>query len=145
MKPDDAPAQAATSWCAQAVATPCVMPLEDGYTYIRMPLPSACGTDYCMLGVRTKSGRVRSVRCAVPGAYAVTLAEYQIEGAYNPALYANEDITPSAAEIGAAAKTITVAPGGAPVAVTGVALNKSALTLTVGASETLAATVITGL
>ena len=70
VKPDDAPAQAATSWCAQAVATPCVMPLEDGYTYIRMPLPSACGTDYCMLGVRTKSGRVRSVRCAVPGAYA---------------------------------------------------------------------------
>lgn len=70
VKAEEPPAQAATGWCAQAQATPCVMPLEDGYTYIRMPLPSACGTSYCMLGVRTKSGRVWSVRCAVPGAYA---------------------------------------------------------------------------
>ena len=59
-------------WCVHADAsraTPCVMPLEDGYTYIRLPLPAACGMDYCLLGVRTEDNRVRSVRCAVPGAY----------------------------------------------------------------------------
>ena len=63
---------AESGWCVQADAraTPCAMPLEDGYTYIRLPLPAACGTEYCMLGVRTEDGRVRSVRCAVPGEYA---------------------------------------------------------------------------
>lgn len=64
-----------TGWCVQGQtgrATPCVMPLDDGYTYIRLPLPSACGMDYCMLGIRTQASRVKSVRCAVPGAYAAT-------------------------------------------------------------------------
>lgn len=67
------PAQpAADHWCVQAApnrATPCSMPLEDGYAYIRMPLPAACGADYCLLGVRTEAGRVTSVRCALPGQY----------------------------------------------------------------------------
>lgn len=62
------------AWCVQADrrATPCTMPLEDGYTYIRMPLPAACQVDYCMLGVRIRSGRVQSVRCALPGSYSPT-------------------------------------------------------------------------
>ena len=46
------------------------MPLEDGYTYVRVPLPSACGPGYCLLGVRTNDGRVTSVRSAIPGRYA---------------------------------------------------------------------------
>ena len=61
-----------SGWCVQekpGSATPCAMPLEDGYTYIRLPLPVACGMEYCMLGVRTQAGRVSSVRCAVPGQY----------------------------------------------------------------------------
>ena len=51
------------------------MPLEDGYTYIRLPLPAACGARYCMLGVRTAQGRVVSVRCALPGSYSPTPPE----------------------------------------------------------------------
>lgn len=72
--PMPAPAATEAAWCAPSdpLATPCTMPLEDGYTYIRMPLPTACGVDYCLLGVRTRSGRVRSVRCAVPGSFSPT-------------------------------------------------------------------------
>ena len=46
------------------------MPLEDGYAYVRAPLPDACGTSYCLVGFRTDGGRVVSVRMAVPGRYA---------------------------------------------------------------------------
>ena len=48
----------------------CAMPLEDGYTYVRAPLPAACGAEYCLLGIRTDGERLRSVRIAYPGAYA---------------------------------------------------------------------------
>ena len=51
-------------------ATPCTMPLEDGYSYIRAPLPAVCGLGWCLLGVRIEDGRAVSMRCAVPGAYA---------------------------------------------------------------------------
>ena len=57
-----------TSWCVQAA--PSAMPLEDGYAYIKMPLPAACGMPYCLLGIRTEDNRVSSVRCALPGPYA---------------------------------------------------------------------------
>ena len=56
------------AWCVQGAA-PCAMPLEDGFAYIRMPLPAACGTPYCMLGVKARDSRIISVRCAVPGNY----------------------------------------------------------------------------
>lgn len=51
-------------------ASPCTMPLEDGYAYVRVPLPAACGFGYAMIGVRADDGRVESVRVALPGAYA---------------------------------------------------------------------------
>lgn len=55
---------------ARRCATPCAMPLEDGYHYIHVPMPEAFGVDFCLLGVKIAAERVRSVRCALPGAYA---------------------------------------------------------------------------
>ena len=56
-------------------ATPCAMPLEDGYAYVRVPLPTACGYGYCLLGARVDDDRVASVRVAIPGDYAATPPE----------------------------------------------------------------------
>ena len=47
-----------------------VLPLEDGYTYIRAPLPAAAGVGSCLIGVRMRDGEIASVRCAIPGRYA---------------------------------------------------------------------------
>lgn len=69
--PDPDPSATDAGWCAPTAA-PCAMPLEDGYSYIRLPLPAACGLDYCMLGVRTQNNRVASVRCALPGQFSPT-------------------------------------------------------------------------
>ena len=49
---------------------PSALPLEDGYTYIQTPLPAAGGSGWCLVGVKTEGGRIASVRCAMPGAYA---------------------------------------------------------------------------
>ena len=68
-EPEPAPAVEA-SWCVQAVPT--AMPLEDGYAYVRVPLPAACGTPYCLLGIKTEDNRVSAVRCAMPGPYSPT-------------------------------------------------------------------------
>ena len=51
-------------------SSPCGLPLADGYTYIRAPLPAACGYGYCLLGVKLEGNRVAAARVAVPGAYA---------------------------------------------------------------------------
>lgn len=53
-------------------AARCAMPLEDGYTYVRVPLPAACGVDYCLLGIRADDDRVTSVRVALPGTFSET-------------------------------------------------------------------------
>ena len=51
-------------------SSPCGLPLADGYTYIRAPLPAACGYGYCLLGVKLEGNRVAAARVAIPGAYA---------------------------------------------------------------------------
>ncbi len=71
----------------------------------------------------------------------VTVADYRTEGGYDPMTYMMENITPSDAEVGPKTKTVTVGMGLPSVPVTGVTLNKTALTLSVGASETLTASV----
>lgn len=71
--PDDPGEEALPRWRLSAVRSAtvsCAMPLEDGYAYVRAPLPDACGTGYCLVGFRTDGGRVVSVRMAVPGCYA---------------------------------------------------------------------------
>ena len=62
-----------THWRAEASvdrSSPCGLPLADGYTYLRAPLPAACGCGYCLLGVKLEGDRVSAARVAVPGAYA---------------------------------------------------------------------------
>lgn len=58
------------------VAASCVPPLQDGYSYVRVPLPEAAGLDYCLLGVRAEDSRIIAVRCAVPAPYAVKPPEH---------------------------------------------------------------------
>lgn len=53
-----------------APARPCAMPLEDGYAYVRVPLPAACGISHCLIGIQVDDGRLASVRAALPGRYA---------------------------------------------------------------------------
>ena len=52
-----------------AGTVPCAMPLEDGYAYIRAPLPTAWGAGYALVGIRREGGRSASVRVALPGSW----------------------------------------------------------------------------
>ena len=93
----------------------------------------AAGTELLRFTLRVKDG-------AAAGEHAVSLAEFFLEGAYDPVLYANVDITPTDAELGAKTLGVTVLSG-SYVAVTGVTLNKTTLDLNEGESAALAATV----
>ena len=53
----------------------CRLPLEDGFTYMRAPLPVACGPRYCLMGAKVENGRIAALRWAIPGPYAATPPE----------------------------------------------------------------------
>ena len=59
---------------SRTLPAPCTMPLEDGYAYVRAPLPKACG-GWCLVGVRLSGEDVAAVRLAIPGDYAATPPE----------------------------------------------------------------------
>ena len=53
----------------------CRLPLEDGFTYMRAPLPVACGPRACLMGAKVENGRIAALRWAIPGPYAATPPE----------------------------------------------------------------------
>ncbi len=43
---------------------------EDGYTYVRAPMPAGCGCDACFIGLHAADGAADGIRYAIPGANA---------------------------------------------------------------------------
>ena len=45
------------------------MPFEDGYVYVRAPMPAGSGFDDCMIGLHVTDGKVDAVRYALPARF----------------------------------------------------------------------------